>query len=412
LTLDPLPPVAGQNHGLGGDAFVGVISTTLSGRGAGDILTYLGGSQLDQGTGIAVDIFGATYVAGSTQSIDFPISTNPFQGTQNSGSQDAFVTQIGAFSQLSLTVPTTSPSPNPVNAGTSVAFTFDIANIGPDNASFVTFNAIVPATGLASLPTAKVSAGTGSCGAVSGNVIQCTIPSLTVCTTNPCTTQAAVEVDMTPAVNTGNSTLSVSGTLSANNGPVQQKASQSVNVTDFTMSSSPAQQTINAGDTALIQVSFKPLSNLGYSATITPTQTSAGPGGSIVTASTPVFNPTSVTLSGSGTVTTALSIATVARPVTTGSLLRHGSFYATWLPIGGLSLVGLGIGAGRRRRRWLAGIVLGVIAGAMLLQSGCGSSSSSTNPTGGTLAGRYTITINGSAGTSASHSTTAILFVN
>jgi hypothetical protein len=98
--------------------------------------------------------------------------------------------------------------------------------------------------------------------------------------------------------------------------------------------------------------------------------------------------------------------------VTTSSVFRRGSFYAAWLPIAGLSLVSLGIGAGRKRRRWLAAVVLGVIAGAILLQSGCGSSGKSVNPGGGTQAGTYIITISGSAGTGASHSTTATLFVN
>ena len=93
----------------------------------------------------------------------------------------------------------------------------------------------------------------------------------------------------------------------------------------------------------------------------------------MVTATTPTFTPTTRHAFGERAQTTTLSIATVARPVTTGSLLRRGSFYAAWLPIGGLSLVGLGIGAGRKRRRWLVGVVLGLIAGAILLQSGCGS---------------------------------------
>ena len=34
----------------------------------------------------------------------------------------------------------------------------------------------------------------------------------------------------------------------------------------------------------------------------------------------------------------------MARPVITGSFFRRRSFYAAWLPIGGLSLVTLGIG--------------------------------------------------------------------
>jgi hypothetical protein len=99
--------------------------------------------------------------------------------------------------------------------------------------------------------------------------------------------------------------------------------------------------------------------------------------------------------------------------VTTGSLFRRGSFYAAWLPIGGLSLVGLGIGAGRKRRRWLAAVVLGLIAGAILLQSGCGgSSSSSVTPGGGTQAGTYSITITGSAGSGASHNFPVFLTVS
>jgi uncharacterized protein YceK len=76
-----------------------------------------------------------------------------------------------------------------------------------------------------------------------------------------------------------------------------------------------------------------------------------------------------------------------------------------------LSLVGLGIGSGRKRRRWLAGAVLCLIAGAILLQSGCGSSSSSTPPSSGTQAGVYNITITGSAGTGATHNTLVTLTV-
>jgi hypothetical protein len=92
-------------------------------------------------------------------------------------------------------------------------------------------------------------------------------------------------------------------------------------------------------------------------------------------------------------------------------LLRRHSFYATWLPVGGLSLLGLGVGAGYKRRRWLAGALLGLMASIILLQGACGSSSSSTAASGGTPAGSYTITITGSSG-SVSHNTTVQLTVN
>jgi len=108
-------------------------------------------------------------------------------------------------------------------------------------------------------------------------------------------------------------------------------------------------------------------------------------------------------------VQTTLNIQTVARPVNTGSLL-HRSFYATWLPIGGLSLVGLGIGAGSRRRRWLAGAILGLIVGIIMLLPSCSSSSTPASAPGGTSAGQYTITITGSSSGSASHN--AIVTLN
>ncbi len=404
-TINTLQSVPGG----GGDAFVASIGTTLSGVGNGDLSTYLGGNQLDQGTGIDIDIFGATYVAGNTLSPNFR-TQNPYQGQLNGGSQDAFVTKIGADSKLVLSNAGTSPAPNPVAAGTQVAFTFDILNQGPDNASNVTFLAIVPIGGLvASNATAKVTLGSGSCGTLNGNTIQCLIPTLSACIEPLCTTPvAAVEVDVTPSINAHNPTVSVSGSVSANGGGTQGTSSQTANVVDFSITASTSTPTINAGDTATFQVVFAPTSNLGYNATITPSQSTSP---AMVTATTPTFNPTTVALSGTASATTTLSIATVARPVVTGTLFRRGSFYAAWLPIGGLSLVGLGLGASRKRRRWLAGAALCLIAGAVLLQSGCGSSSSSTTTGGGTQPGTYTITISGSAATGASHSTQVALTV-
>ena len=407
LTTDAIQTYQGQ-----GDAFVALLETNTSGSlTVGNYVTYLGGGALDQGTGIALDIppFNSTYVAGNTLSANFP-TVNPYQGALNGGSQDAFVSKIGAVSTLQLIQPTTSPSPKPVAAGTQVAFTFDIINLGPDNAANVTFIATVPTTGLASSASAKVTGGTGTCGPVSGSSIQCNIPNLAACT-GTCTTGAAVEVDLTPSITGGLTQVSVSGTASANGGPMQGSLSQIDDVVDFKMSASTSTPTINAGDTAQIQVNFCPTNPaLGYSATITPSQTTSP---SMVTSTTPTFSPTTVTLAGSACSGTTLTVVTVARPVPTGSLLRHNSLrYAAWLPIGGLSLVGLGLGAGRKRRRWLIGAVLCVIAGAVLVQAGCGSSSSSVTTGGGTVAGNYTITINGSAGTGASHSATVAIHVN
>jgi len=57
--------------------------------------TYLGGSDLDYGLGIAVDSSGNAYITGGTESLNFP-TRNPLQPDYGGGSYDAFVTKIGA----------------------------------------------------------------------------------------------------------------------------------------------------------------------------------------------------------------------------------------------------------------------------------------------------------------------------
>jgi hypothetical protein len=61
--------------------------------------TYLGGSNTDVGSAIAVDSSGNVYVTGRTISTDFPTTTGAYQTSCNGGSscsQDAFVTKMNA----------------------------------------------------------------------------------------------------------------------------------------------------------------------------------------------------------------------------------------------------------------------------------------------------------------------------
>jgi len=74
-----------------GDAFVAEFN---SGGSALAYSTYLGGSGQDAGNGIAVDISGNAYVAGSTNSTNFPIA-NPVQASLGgTGATNAFVAKI------------------------------------------------------------------------------------------------------------------------------------------------------------------------------------------------------------------------------------------------------------------------------------------------------------------------------
>jgi hypothetical protein len=128
LVIDPLLTYASYLGGTGGDAGVGIavdpndgsawIAGTTSSTdfpvtmdalqssnfGSSDVFitkvspdgsskefsTYAGGSEADAASGIAVDPDGNAFVTGLTQSSDFPISGNAFQGDLK-GTQDAFV---------------------------------------------------------------------------------------------------------------------------------------------------------------------------------------------------------------------------------------------------------------------------------------------------------------------------------
>ena len=94
----PTTPGAFQTTFHGGpsyapfDAFV----SKLNAPGSGLVYsTYLGGSDLDEGFGIAVDASGNGYVTGYTQSSDFPTTPGAFQTTYG-GSGNGFISKLDA----------------------------------------------------------------------------------------------------------------------------------------------------------------------------------------------------------------------------------------------------------------------------------------------------------------------------
>ena len=87
------PLVAAVRSTLGGSKTAFVLKLNAVGN---TLLfsTYLGGSTYDMGTAIAVDAIGHAYIAGDTQSADFPV-IGAFQ-TVNGGGFDAFVTKLNS----------------------------------------------------------------------------------------------------------------------------------------------------------------------------------------------------------------------------------------------------------------------------------------------------------------------------
>jgi hypothetical protein len=80
----------GCSPSAGGDAYVSQLNATGS---ALVYSSYLGGSGIDAAYAIAVDASGSAYVAGNTNSTDFPATSGAFQ-TTNGGGYDSFVAKV------------------------------------------------------------------------------------------------------------------------------------------------------------------------------------------------------------------------------------------------------------------------------------------------------------------------------
>jgi hypothetical protein len=138
-TMNALQPAYG---GGDGDGFVAKISPSGS---ALVYSTYLGGNGADNGGyGIAVDSTGNAYVAGITESTDFP-TMNPLQPTYGGG-QDAFVAKLNPSGSAFVYSTYLGGSKDDVGLGIAVdslgnAYVTGYAN----SANFPTFNPLQPA---------------------------------------------------------------------------------------------------------------------------------------------------------------------------------------------------------------------------------------------------------------------------
>lgn len=89
------PSTAGafQTTNNAGDAFVAKLNPSASGAASLVYSTFLGGSGLEEGLGIAVDSSGSAYVSGDTQSTNFPATQGAYRSPTAAG-MDAFVVKV------------------------------------------------------------------------------------------------------------------------------------------------------------------------------------------------------------------------------------------------------------------------------------------------------------------------------
>jgi uncharacterized repeat protein (TIGR01451 family) len=394
------PVVDGQDIGGSSftafqDAFIARLNTAATTQStAGTWTAIFGGSASDtsgvpatsEGTGVALDVNENVYFAGDTNTTDLQLREPLSTDTGNNGGSDSFVAELGDASTLSITGVLTNPnSQNYVSAGNEATFTYTITNSGPDPAYNISvIDSLNVADTLIPVTFDWANALGGECGGGSASAgVSCTIPSLQAGST------ATVTIVITPN-STGEQAPFTGGTVQVtspdNITPVQTTVP--AQMSDYSMKISPADNSVEAGDTASYQVSLTPAgvysSSISLSCSGVPTGASCN------------FTNSPITLAGISPGSSTLNITTTVRPITTtsNSFTRH--FYALWLMVPGLAL--LGLGSRDRRRRRIAGILLlSTIFWLLALLPAC-SHGFVQPPVSGTPAGTYTINVTATSG--------------
>jgi hypothetical protein len=386
------------------DAFVARLNTAaaVGQTTAGSWANYFGGSGTDQGTGITLDVNQNAYFAGETNSTDLQVSkplgsqSNGTTGTTNNGGYDAFVTQLGTAVSLSVSgVLTLGTNQTFISAGNQAQFTYTVTNGGPDLANSITVLDNLN-TSITGIPLTFFSASTtaGTCGGGSTNaIVSCSLPSLQAGST------ATVTIVAIPTpILSGNAAVCAGSPSAFNGGSVQVTGAGNIvlaqtlvpaQMSDFCLKVTPSNGGVTiAGGTATYQAQLTP--NPIYTTSISLACTG------LPTGSQCNFTSNPITLEGPGSST--LNITTTARPLVTPAAMWTRHFYAIWLMVPGLAVLGIGVGGERRRRR-IAGILfLCAIFALLILLPAC-SSRTTQAPVSGTPPGNYTITVTATSGT-------------
>ncbi len=411
------------------DAFVAAIAANLSNY---TYLTYYGGSSADDAFAIAADASGDAFITGTTASSDFPTVGTPFQsslaGTQNAfavelnptGSAASYGTYLGGngadfgygitldnVGDIYITGQTSSSSNFPLQNATQGTFGgstdafVTVLDPSPNVALFSTYlggggdeDQLGGAIALDSLQNIYVTGDTDS-----GNGSTAVFP-----------TKSALDGTYGGGTCIGSTGANVPcpDAFIAAYGPATGP--------NFSLTATtPA--TVAPGSSGTSTVTLTSL--FGYASAVNLGCSVSGTGSPLPACSASSFSSGSVTPTSTGA-TSTLTITTTGA----SAAIVHPSkfFYAMWLPIAGMSLIGVGFGsAGSRGKKLLGFLMVAMVMAALFLMPACGGSSSNSGGGGGgggctgcTPAGSYTVTITGTGTDAAAttHSTTVTLTVN
>jgi Beta-propeller repeat len=373
--------------------------------------TYLGGSAAEAGDGIAVDSTGAAYVTGATESSNFPTTTGVVQATYGGGT-DAFVSKLSlAGSTLSLSY-STYLGGSGFDAGAGIAVdSSGIAYVTGQTASpFPTVNAT------------QSTAGGGNDAFVSE--ISPTGSQLVFSTYLGGSGQEDNGGDYGAiAVSGAGDSIYVAGNTASTNFPTQspyQEANAGGAADAFVVKYSQGPSFTVAGTTpTAVAPGTSATSTVtvtayhGYTGSVNLTCAVTGGGSPPPACSATSFstNPVMPTTAGA---TTTLTITTTGS--SSAMVLPGRVFYAMWLPIAGMSVVGMGFSSSRSRRKKVLGfLIVAMVMAALFIMPACGGSSGGGGGggcSGCTPAGSYTVTITGTDATSLTASTQITLTVS
>jgi hypothetical protein len=385
-TANPFDGGAGAS-GTGSFLDSGPVSPT----GVGDIILGAGtaGGAITPARGKACADSSCVYTTavftrgGNNVEHTFPTVAGPFDATAfQSPATDPWVMQVAAFklagaAVANFTVTATALSPASVTAGSSAASTVTVTPSGG-------FSSAVALT-CTGLPTG------GACVFVPASVT----PGASAAT-------SALTITTTSGTPAGTSPVTITGT----SGSLTVTTTVTLVVTaatgggNFTLTATPAAQTVSPGGAGTSTINVVPTG--GFTGTVAF---------SCAVAPSPSLAPVCSVAPASATTTATLNVTTTAATAS----LQHSSsiFYAMFLPLAGMTL--LGVSFGSRRRKVLGILLVFLTVSGLLFLASCGGSSSGGGGGGGnpgTPAGAYTITVTGTSGALAAETTTFTLTVN